>query len=628
MVLGQTPAQDLERYVKKYPGEPRVILQQKSQTDISVGKYGNLVITYHDQEEVFYTNSSASQFAKEKVNYTESMPVVEIEAWTNPPGEKKYSKVAVKEYTTKDEFSSGVFHDDSKSKSFYFPSLTKGAKTWMNYTKNITKPFFMPGMYFGSYLPIETLEYSILVDEGVELELTYINTDAQKIPVTITQEKKRKRYTWKLNNIEKFDFESDGPSAQYYLPHIIPRIKSYQYKGQKKNVLNDLGDLHNWYYTLIKTVNSEPSDELKHIVDSLVTGKTTDHEKVKSIYYWVQDNIKYVAFEEGMEGFIPKEAQEVCNSKFGDCKGMSSIMHEMITEAGIEAHLTWIGSRDIPYGYREVPTPAVDNHMIVTYKENGNYYFLDATGGTVPIDQPTGFIQGKEALLHIDSGKYEVAKVPIMPYEHSRFIDTTEIELDPLGNITGSGIVHMQGFVKSDMRRVLRYKNKKEQRKYLDRILERGSNKFMMDSVAVNELNDRETDLVIDYQFRLEDYAKINKDEVYVNLSLDKLYADMELKSDREIDLELDYKSKNTMVTVFHIPDGYELDYLPENASFEGDQYGFSVNYTVEDGKVIQVFENYDDFILLNKEHFDNWNSMIKAMRSAYGEVVVLKKIP
>jgi hypothetical protein len=122
-------------------------------------------------------------------------------------------------------------------------------------------------------------------------------------------------------------------------------------------------------------------------------------KKARRIYNWVQKNIKYVAFEQGMEGFVPREANLVCNRRFGDCKDMSSILTVMLNTAGVPAYYTWIGTRHLPYRYAETPLPLVDNHMISTIKLNDKFIFLDGTDNNCVFGMPSEHIQGKEALL-------------------------------------------------------------------------------------------------------------------------------------------------------------------------------------------------------------------------------------
>ena len=65
------------------------------------------------------------------------------------------------------------------------------------------------------------------------------------------------------------------------------------------------------------------------------------------MFYWVQDNIRYIAFENGIMGFKPDAAQNVLNKKYGDCKGKANLLKEMLKLAGYDARLTWIGTSDL-----------------------------------------------------------------------------------------------------------------------------------------------------------------------------------------------------------------------------------------------------------------------------------------
>jgi hypothetical protein len=69
-------------------------------------------------------------------------------------------------------------------------------------------------------------------------------------------------------------------------------------------------DLYGWYSTVCSDIGNKP-DELKGKVNDLVFNKKTDLEKIESIFYWVQDHIRYIAFENGIMGFKPDAAQNV-----------------------------------------------------------------------------------------------------------------------------------------------------------------------------------------------------------------------------------------------------------------------------------------------------------------------------
>jgi transglutaminase-like putative cysteine protease len=115
-------------------------------------------------------------------------------------------------------------------------------------------------------------------------------------------------------------------------------------------LFENVKDLYGWYNSVCAGIgnNSEP---LKAKVAELISNKKTDPEKVESIFYWVQDNIRYIAFENGIMGFKPDAAQNVFKNKYGDCKGKANLLKTMLNIAGFDARLTWIGTSDLPYDY-------------------------------------------------------------------------------------------------------------------------------------------------------------------------------------------------------------------------------------------------------------------------------------
>src|SRR5690606_28188930 len=126
-----------------------------------------------------------------------------------------------------------------------------------------------------------------------------------------------------------------------------------------------------------------------------------------------------------------RQAKLVYERKFGDCKDMSSIITEMAKYANIpNVNLTWIGSRSIPYTYHEVPTPAVDDHMIATYEDaKGNIYFLDATDSYTKFGLPSGFIQGKEAMIQ-NGESYKLVKVPVVNFGENASQMLVDLQLE------------------------------------------------------------------------------------------------------------------------------------------------------------------------------------------------------
>ena len=139
-------------------------------------------------------------------------------------------------------------------------------------------------------------------------------------------------------------------------------------------------------------------EKLTAQLSKITAGKTTDVDKIKAIYYWVQDNVRYIAYEDGYSGYIPSSAQDVLAKKYGDCKGMANLLTEMMKLSGYDAHFTWIGTRHIPYP-QSTPALCVNNHAICTLNYGGKSYYLDGTESYVPFGENAFRIQGKEVMI-------------------------------------------------------------------------------------------------------------------------------------------------------------------------------------------------------------------------------------
>ncbi|MBL4651499.1 MAG: transglutaminase domain-containing protein [Flavobacteriales bacterium] len=363
------------------------------------------------------------------------------------------------------------------------------------------------------------------------------------------------------------------------------------------------------------------------MVDSLIYGLTTEQEKVKAIYYWVQDNIKYIAMEAGLGGFIPEEAAEVCKNKYGDCKGMSSITDQMLTIAGIESHLPWIGSRDLIYKYNEIPTPVVDNHMICTYINGDTFHFLDATGSEVPLSLSTSFIQGKEALIDMGDGKFQIHEVPIIDRLTNLEIDTTNFTIDETGKVIGKTKYISNGLNSIHLRRSLKGRTHNELKKYVSSYNAKGNNKFIVDTFQVDNIKDKDLPINISLEYTIQDYVTINGDELYVNMHLDRYFVNGKIDDDRENAYESDFKSTSRNVAYLDVPEGYAINYIPENDSSQDELFGYNIKYTkVNDKQIMLEFEVYENYLILSPEHFEDWNKMIKKLKNNYSETVILKK--
>lgn len=620
-------SEEYYEYKNKYDKSHLVVLNKEIVLNIR-NKKGNLEIDKTFLEEKMFLDESAKYKSKGSVVYSHFYEVSDIEASSYIFNTKrnKYDEIKVEDFKEKDEMTN-FFHDDTKSINFIYPNLSNGGKSKLSYSEKIKNPRFLSPFYFGDSDPIINNKISVIIDKGVVVDFKKMNFTDEDLKYTKTEKGGRTIHTWQLINKDQYDYEANSPSYKKILPHIIPIIKSYSYKGEEKPLLNDVSDLYNWYYSIIKDTNKKEADEsLKKQVEALTKDKTTELEKVKSIYYWVQQNIKYIAFEYALGGFIPREANDVFNKKYGDCKDNSSILQEMLEIANIEGNITWIGTRSIPYTYQEIPTPIVDNHMILSYENNGKTYFLDATGRYNDLGIPTSFIQGKEALIAKGDNKFVVKKVPVMDHTVSSITDNTSMFIED-DRVIGNSNVTLKGYYKGNYFNYLEDKKTKEEiNSFYNKQLSKGNNSFLIEDLEEINKFSYDKDFSLKYKFSIKNYAKSIEDEVYVNLNLSKPLSYYKKEKDRKNGVEYKFQTSLYSNISLKLPEGYVVKYLPKNVSFKNELFSFKIAYVkeAEHIKYHQTLEAY--FIDLTIEQQKELNTQIKKLEKNYKEIIVLKK--
>jgi transglutaminase-like putative cysteine protease len=615
---------DFKTLKEKYPSEGAVYINLGVNINVEYENKTLKIVSTHTQEKALLDNR-AGMYAESSIDYSDFSKIISIEASTQVPEKGSFKEIKVKDFKTTDRLStSSVFFDGSKSVSFFYPSLSEGAKTKLNYVREVAHPQLMPGFYFEYHIPVLKATYTITAPADVELGWKIFNMPDSTIRFSKVAKRNKITYTWEVENLKSYRDEEYAPDYLYSMGHMVTWIQSYTLEGKKTSVLGTTKNLYNWYHGLVNSCNNDHSPELKNLVDSLTSAAPNELEKVRRIYYWVQDHIKYIAIENGMGGFVPRSGKLVFERRYGDCKDMASILTKMMSYAGITAHLTWIGSREIPYKYDELPTPNVDNHMITTYISGDRYYFLDATASNLPLGVSNSFIQGKEALIGFDAEKHEIREVPVMNMENNKKIDSVNVTIE--GNkILGTGSVSYSGYNKMYLSDALK-DHRNDKSKILKTELNKGTNKFLLNSFDITNLDDRDQEMQIAYKFGVEDYANTMGDEIYLNMNLNKNYFVEEIKSNRTFDIEKNYKEIKVSVIKLKIPKGYSVSELPNPATFKDTRFGFESKYRVEKGSVVLEQTIMYNFIYLNKSEFDDWNKFYKSLKKSYSELVVFKK--
>jgi hypothetical protein len=608
----------------RFPNEKAVLLNRILEYTIDV-RDNQPKVESHETEQIEYLLSGAAAYMGE-FGFAQSdlQQVKSYEAYTITPDNKKLKVTDFKTSIDKESF---VFYDDVKQTNFNFPAVEPGAVGNLLVSYNNTDPHLLSSYYFTGGIPAINSELKLNVSKDVSLKYQLMGIDTTYFKVNIESKHHYNVYTFTYKSCPADKHYEDAPGYAWYSPHVVFYIENYKdNSGNTISYLSNADDLYKLSYGYLKSINQTISPELKHIVDSLTGDLTSQEAKAKRIYSWVQNNIKYVAFEDGMGGFIPRDAGLVCSRRFGDCKDMASILTEMNTAAGITAYFTWIGTRDLPYTFSQTPLPLVSNHMICTINLNGKYIFLDGTDPTCVFGVTPSAIQDKEAMISVNNKEYKILKVPIINKEDNGIVDSTWLELTPTG-IKGTIKKTMTGYMAMNFYGELMYWPASAMDENMKGEFARGSNKFKLDDFHVDK-KPVMNQVALSANFELPDYAKKVGDDYYLNLNLFKIFANEKIDyPQRKTPIEYDCKYIKKYVTLLKIPDGYKLGALPLGKEYHNKVWGFNIQYQQKGNWIILTQEFDNENLMLTNDQFDQWNTVLKNLVPLYKQSLNLTKI-
>lgn len=618
-LIGQSNLQQMQA---TFPNAKAIFTLKKKILTIDLDKNDTVRVTAENRFEMLHLRHKSEQFATESIPFSKFNQILSIDAYTMVNEDGKTKAIKAEDFVTGSIISKHWFYDDYKEKTFIFPSIEPGVTTVLEYKEAIKEPRFLGVFYLNSYVPVKKSEYTVVVNKNIKI--AYKIYGAAGINIDFQQKKNggQVTYTWKVNNVAEYKTEKNAPNISYYEPHIIVYITHIK----DKPLLANPAGLYKWYYSMVKNVNKDVLPEIKALVDTLVKDAKTEQEMAKIIFHWVQSNVKYIAIEDGLSGFIPRSANEVYKNRYGDCKDMTSMIVTMFKMANIPTYLTWIGTRKLPYTYQDVPTPMVDNHMIATAKIAGKNVFLDATDSYVPYGMPTAMIQGKEAMIGIDSTNYQIISVPVSPSEQNTIIDTSWIEIVE-DNIKGQGKVTMQGYYKSNSGFEIAEQQLKEQKNYIAELLSWQALNPDIHNISYEATTNNDQQMAINYDFTIAKHCKISEKELFLNLNLDRKLENESVQiNKRKTDKEIEYQFNDFRYYVIKVPKNYQIAFVPPNSSFQTAKFGFIIEYEVKDKLIIMRKKIYCNYLLLKQNDFSAWNEMIQKLSVAYRNNIKLIK--
>lgn len=514
-----------------------------------------------------------------------------------------------------------LFHTDYRVRyanmNFPLKGTSYTIETEMQY-KDIK---YFTSEYLSMPYRVEEGKITIEIPDWLEMEILEFNFEGNNISKSVNSSdgKKVHVYTYKNMNPQVNETFKLGPS--YLYPHLLFIAKSFK-NGENENVLfSSVENLYEWYSSLVKMVEVDTS-VFEDRVKKLTASATSDEEKISAIFYWVQDNIRYIAFEDGIAGFKPDSPQNVYNKRYGDCKGMAILTKSMLEVAGFDSRLVWIGTDRLAYDY-SIPSLSVDNHMICAVVLNEELIFLDGTEKYNKFGEYASRIQNKQALVEDKEG-FKIVKVPEVPETLNVYKTTYTLKIE------NESLIGKANRLYSSESRVA-FQNsyasigRGSQAEILPKYLASGNSNFNVKNITPFDENYRDSDLVIEFDVSIEKAIYEFGGTYYLDIDPIKI-ASKYIFEDRKADFYAPMKEHLITEILLDLPEGFSVSSLPEGMKVTNELVDIEVNYSVKENAIYYTKNIHLKERRIPNDRFNLWNESFQELKNNLTQQITLTK--
>lgn len=535
---------------------------------------------------------------------------------------KQIKKIRKSDFIDVSAVSGGTMYSDSRIKYIDYTPVSypfTAVFTSTVQTKNtVSLPSFNPIGYFAG---VQKCSYKVTYPSSFTLHKKELNLEE----FGIIKDEKEGMLTYTIENIPGIKPESLSPSEAEINPRVFFALNKF-YSDGVTGEINNWEEFGSWMYQNLLTGRATVDAETKAKVEKMIDGVTSDREKAKIIYEFMQNKTRYISVQVGIGGYQPIPADEVDNVGYGDCKGLTNYMMALLKIAGVESYYTHVeAGKKIVNFHDDFASLAQGNHAFLNIPNGGDDIWLECTSQKVPFGHIGDFTDDRDVLVITPEGGQ---------LKHTKKYTTKE----NLQETSGSYILSNEGNITADvtvMTKGIQYDNRyyvedwsdvekdKHYKKYF-----RSVNNINIDKISLENNKDA---------IAFSEKVKFNADAYGVATGNRMLFAPNALNRitnipdryrNRKFPLEIQRGYYDTDDYEIKLPAGYKIEAIPDDVNYETKFGSYSFTITKKDDQTLQYKRSIKvEDGLYPKEEYSNYRKfMKKIVKYDTSKIVLVKK--
>ena len=429
----------------------------------------------------------------------------------------------------------------------------------------------------------------------------------------------RKKLSWKSRAIKReFRDEIFSPPMEFPTVKIVPQDFKYSVPGKSES----WASFGNWLEELNKGTDQITLKE-KLAVEKRIDGSNSRSDTIKSIYYYLQDQTKYVNVAIDVGGLKTYPASYVCENKYGDCKALTTYMKALLKSVGIESFYTIINAGDkITEIDPNFPSQQF-NHVILMIPSGMDTLWLENTSSALPFNYLGTFTQNRRALA-INGEKSQLVKTSALSTKdvlqerifHFQATENNEVQIDL--------DVTLRGKEFENFRYLISEKDKKKQEAEVTR--QSGTKDYKVNSWNVVDFHRDSTSLQLHVNgISSSIIRRIGPFQVINPLKID--LPDFEKPNERRREVNINYPINKSDKCVYNLQTFEQNEIQVPDSIQMNTKYGtYSAQYFKKDRDLI-VEEKFTLFVnKISSKEYGEFFGFIDSINNYKSEAAILIK--
>jgi len=458
-------------------------------------------------------------------------------------------------------------------------------------------------------VPILNQKHELIYAKGKTLNIKY----PDEFKPEIKRDDKNIYYTWQANNTKAIEIENNSKISDY-----LPMIEGAFFTSWN--------EIYNWLKPHYIGKNLDLSEKNKKFVQDLTKQAKTQSEKLQLAYNWINENIRYVAIEVGQGGVYPRNANEIFENKYGDCKDQATLLTSFLRELDIKAYPVLINtSAKIDM---DTSLKSLEFSHAITYVEMGNEkFFCDVIAKQTPYNYLHPMDQNKMCFI-IKDNDYKLMRTPVsLAKENLRFIDM-KVNLLKNDNIIVQKSNQNYGESNTAYKNYFIGMNSNDIKENIQYDISYFCPGGILETYNIENLRTIDKPITINETFKVPNWINNISDNIY-SFKIPSVYFSFDEVDQVERIHDLIYETtqgKKYNIEI-QLPDNYIIYKLPENMDVQTDEVDFKYKYNESKNKLTLEIEYYRKGINIKAKEYKAYKTIHDDILNKVQEAIILQKI-